>query len=273
MGEVLAMTRSILRSKLLAAAVLTISVTGWGQAGSGVTRTPVLVELFTSEGCSSCPPADALLMKLEQEQPVAGAEIIVLGEHVDYWDGQGWRDRFSSQLYTERQNGYGRRFKLESVYTPQMVVDGAEEFVGNDAERARRAIVHAEQTKKIGLRLSGVAVEQRRVLGTVTVSAGAARLPKGDLYAALIDPVAVTNVRGGENGGRQLRHVGVVRSLQRIGSVQDLSSGTVKFTLVVPADGIAEKERVVVFAQASGQGPVLGAVLGQVGMAGNVASR
>jgi len=145
--------------------------------------------------------------------------------------------------------------------------------VGNDAGRAQRAIVHAEQTKKIGLKLSGVTVEQWRISGLVAVSAGVAGLPKGELYAALVDPVAVTNVRGGENGGKQLRHVGVVRSLQRIGSVQDLSGGAVKFSLVVPADDVAEKERVVVFAQTSGQGPVLGAVLGQVGMSGNMASR
>jgi hypothetical protein len=267
------MSRSSLLSKAVAAGYLMASLLAVGQVGSGKAKTPVLVELFTSEGCSSCPPADALLMKLEQEQPVAGAEIIVLGEHVDYWDQLGWRDRFSSHLNTERQNGYGRRFNLESVYTPQMVVDGEEQFVGNDSGRARRAVAHAAQTAKIGLRLSAVAVEQRKVSAAVAVVVGTAGLPKGDLYAALVDPLAVTNVHSGENGGRQLRHVGVVRSLQRIGSLQDLDSGAVKFSLAVPEEAAPEKERVVVFAQRAGQGPILGAVLETVGGRGIVASR
>jgi hypothetical protein len=93
------------------------------------------------------------------------------------------------------------------------------------------------------------------------------------LYAALVDPMVVTKVQSGENGGRQLKHVGVVRSLQRIGSLQDLGSGAVKFSLAVPEEAVPEKERVVVFAQRAGQGPVVGAVLEAVGRPGNVASR
>ena len=217
-------------------------------------------------------------MKLEQEQPVTGAEIIVLSEHVDYWDRLGWRDRFSSHEYTQRQNGYGDRFHLESVYTPQMVVDGSEQFVGNDSSRAKQAIQHAGQTAKIGLRLSGIAVEQNKeaqhkVTGAVSVAVSPTGLPKGDLYAALVDPAAVTNVKSGENGGRQLKHVGVVRSLVRIGSVQDLSSGPVKFSLPAQEDAVAGKVRVVVFAQKSGQGPILGAVLENTTSTGTMASR
>ncbi|MCU1322974.1 MAG: hypothetical protein JWM43_2623 [Acidobacteriaceae bacterium] len=233
-----------------------------GQSQMNRPRTPVLVELFTSEGCSSCPPADAILAKLERDQPIAGSEIIVLSEHVDYWDGLGWHDRFSSHALTERQNAYGQRFGLESVYTPQMVVDGVSQFIGNDAGKAQRAAAQAGQTGKIELKISGVTVDGRKVSGAIT--GGAAGQLKGDLYAALVDPTAVTQVKAGENGGRQLNHVGVVRSLQRIGSVQELASGPVRFVLAAPADAIPGKERIVVFAQKTGTGTILGTALAQV---------
>ena len=105
--------------------------------------TPVIVELFTSEGCSDCPPADTLLEKLIATQPVPGAEIIGLGQHVDYWDRLGWKDRFSSAALTSRQQLYQARFGTESIYTPQMVVDGRAELVGSDATAARKAIERA----------------------------------------------------------------------------------------------------------------------------------
>jgi hypothetical protein len=239
--------------------LLLLGPTGFAQKAQ---KTPVLVELFTSEGCSSCPPADALLAKLDQEQPVAAAEIIVLEEHVDYWEGLGWHDRFSSHLYTERQNGYGRRFSLPDVYTPEMVVDGGVEFVGNDSAKALKAIGQAAHGEKISLVLVDIAKENGRVTGGVSAVGGAA-LGKGDLYAALVDSSATTNVKGGENGGRVLRHAGVARSLVRIGSVEDLAKGPVKFALAVPADGAA-KQRLVVFGQRSGQGVVAGSAMGVV---------
>src|SRR5437867_3002658 len=105
--------------------------------------TPILVELFTSEGCSDCPPADALLEKLIAGQPASGVAIIGLGQHVDYWDRLGWKDRFSSAALTERQQLYQARFRTESIYTPQMVVDGRAELVGSDTTAARRAIERA----------------------------------------------------------------------------------------------------------------------------------
>jgi hypothetical protein len=217
----------------------------------------VLVELFTSEGCSSCPPADALLAKFYREQPIDSADIIVLEEHVDYWDQLGWHDRFSSHQYTERQNRYGSRFNLNDVYTPQMVVDGSEQFVGNDAAQARRAIAHsATQSPKVPLSLSMPTLDGHHV--SATISAGTqSSLPKADLYAALVDPFATTDVRNGENGGRRLQHVSVVRSLQRIGNLQDLAPGPVKFNVSAPDNTVPGDMRLIVFAQKAGQGPVL----------------
>jgi hypothetical protein len=227
-------------------------------------RTPVLVELFTSEGCSTCPAADALLAKLDHGQPIDGAEIIVLGEHVDYWDNLGWHDRFSSHQYTERQNQYCERLRVEGPYTPQMIVDGTDQFVGNDAALAVRAIQHAAQNSKIKLTLSQPVVDGRKVSASVSISASTVQT-KGDLYAALVDPTDSTEVRGGENGGRRLQHVGVVRSLQRVGSLKDLGTKPVSFSLTAPGDAKPDGMRVVVFAQQSGQGPVVGAVVGAVG--------
>jgi hypothetical protein len=223
------------------------------------TRTPVLVELFTSEGCSSCPPADALLAKLDHDQPVPTAEIIILGEHVDYWDELGWHDRFSAHQFTDRQSQYASRLHAEDVYTPQMIVDGTDQFVGNDSTHALHAIQYASQTPKLPLALSRPVVDGHRISASISTAAPPAQL-LGDLYAALVAPTATTDVRRGENSGHRLQHAGVVRTMQRIASLKDLGSKSYEFTLVAPPDASPSTMRVVVFAQRAGQGPILGAV-------------
>ena len=252
---------SQVRSSVVLATVLGtfIAIPAIGAAQSPQTnRTPVLVELFTSEGCSSCPPADALLAKLDQSQPIEGAQIIVLGEHVYYWDGQGWHDRFSSHQYTDRQNQYAERLHVDSPYTPQMIVDGTDQFVGNDVSHARRSIEHAAQMTKINLVLSQPVLSGRNISASASIPASTTAPLKGDLYAALVDPTDTTEVRGGENGGRRLQHAGVVRTLQRVGSLKDLSTKPRSFTLAAPADSKPDQMRVVIFAQNS-QGAVVGA--------------
>jgi hypothetical protein len=142
----------------LISAIAILSITAWvltrgpKPARAADARVPVLVELFTSEGCSSCPPADKFLEKLDR-QPISGAEMIVLSEHVDYWNHIGWKDPYSSHIYSDRQSVYATRFGLDSVYTPQMVVDGATEFVGSDMALADKALAKAFNMPKIRVRL------------------------------------------------------------------------------------------------------------------------
>jgi hypothetical protein len=133
----------VLRYMALPAMLVAAGVCGGMRAAQPPPPVPVVVELFTSEGCASCPPADSVLEKLIASQPVAGARIIGLGEHVDYWDRLGWKDRFSSAAVTSRQRQYQARFRTESIYTPQMIVDGRAEFVGGDDSAARRAVERA----------------------------------------------------------------------------------------------------------------------------------
>lgn len=230
------------------------------QEGSQPGCTPVLVELFTSEGCSSCPSADTLLARLEREQPVPAADILALEEHVDYWDSADWHDRFSSNRFSARQSVYSTRLLLRSEYTPQMIVDGTYEFVGNDIVQAFHAIAQAASAPKLTLRMSSLTRDGGRVAGSVLVAGSNSSLHHADLFAAVVESVASTHVLGGENGGQTLHHVSIVRGMQRIGSLAARPGSPLKFSLRLPDDVSAANLRVVVFLQRAGQGAILGAV-------------
>ena len=233
-------------------------------------KVPVLVELFTAEGCSSCPPADALLGVLDRQQPIPNARIIVLSEHVDYWNNGGWHDRFSSPEITERQKGYGDFFKLDDVYTPQMVVNGAVQLNGTDAQGIEAALLHAADSHPLPLQIASVQTRGKEV--TFMLRNGMPATPKEvDVYAALVDPEDTTEVSAGENRGRTLQHFGVVRMLNQIGgSWHTQSLGEKPF--VIKADVSRrfnlEGMRLVVFAQTKHLGPVLGADACLIGSAG-----
>src|SRR5271154_6605778 len=143
------------------------------------TPRPVLVELFTSEGCSSCPPADGLLMELDRKQPVPGANIVVLSEHVDYWNSLGWRDPYSSHQWSERQDDYGRRFGLDSVYTPQMVIDGSREVNGSDSRAVLAAVQRSAGSPPLPLDISDVT----RTGGTLQIEFTAGASDSASVYA------------------------------------------------------------------------------------------
>jgi hypothetical protein len=185
--------------------------------------TPVLVELFTSEGCSSCPPADALLSRLDRTQPVRGADIIVLEEHVDYWDRLGWKDPSSSEAATARQNEYGEAFGGSQVYTPQMIVDGRAEFVGSSDTDALRAIRAASQAPKPAIQLTWEKGDTLAIHIELANNAG-----QGDgqqLFLVVAENMLHSDVKRGENAGRALEHNGVVRQVLPLGKIDAAPAG------------------------------------------------
>jgi hypothetical protein len=233
-------------------------------AGDGMSRTPVVVELFTSEGCSSCPPADLLLQKFDA-QPIAGAELIVLSEHVDYWNHLGWADPYSSAAYSDRQSAYGKKLQLESVYTPQMIVDGGEEFVGSDASQAKNALQKAAAASgKIPVRVSDVWIENGAVKAHVEASPLPASTGKADVVFMIALNHAESQVARGENSGRRLTHVAVVRSLSKAGSLQSGQGFSQDVTVKFDKGADPAQLRVIAFVQESGQGKILGAAMEKV---------
>jgi hypothetical protein len=220
------------------------------------TANPVLVELFTSEGCSDCPPADALLAELAARQGVADSVVIALSEHVDYWDHLGWRDPFSSHPVSERQSAYGRRFQLDSVYTPQMVIDGKEQMVGSDRNAVTGAIRSAgRHANPLALEIAPPEWHGDSLHFELSITGTAPSKP-AEIYAALADDKDVSSVAKGENHGRTLMHVAVVRSLQIVGSTS--GSLTKVVDLQAPPGLRHGQMHLVVFVQQPGPGLVLG---------------
>jgi hypothetical protein len=236
------------------------------QAGADSARVPVLLELFTSEGCSDCPPADRLLGELDQNQPVPGAELIVLSEHVDYWDRLGWRDPFSSPQYTGRQQEYASKFSRDGVYTPQLVVDGRFGFVGSDGPEAVSAIQKAIREPKISITIAHVTRAGNQVAAHIELPASAQSPKRGKavLYVAIADTKAESHVTRGENGGRNLVHFGVVRGLKQAGTVE-LDTAFAKDVAFPVAPGIgANGLRLVAFIQDPRSGHVLGVAVQKI---------
>ena len=170
----------------------------------------VLVELFTSEGCSSCPPADELLARFQKEYK---SNVYVLGFHVDYWNSLGWKDQFSDPSYSKRQQEYAGVFHLNSIYTPQVIVNGKFQFVGSDEHQLRRTMDEELKSSSGFPLILGANVSAKK---EVQVYYQTDSLHAQFLHLALIQFHASTQVKKGENQGRQLQHVNLVRDFKTL---------------------------------------------------------
>jgi hypothetical protein len=227
-------------------------------------RRPVVIELFTSEGCSSCPPADDFVRKLDTQQPVAGVQFIVLSEHVDYWDHDGWRDANSSAALTERQVEYKRSLGLGGPYTPQLIVDGTKELRFADPQQLETTFQQAATTPKVAVRIGAVSIDPAVLRAHVEADDDAEKHSADVFVAVTLDHVE-SQVLKGENGGRHLTHVAVVQQITRVGKVQrgKSFSGDVQLKLKPGTD--PKNIRLVAFLQEPGPGKFLGAALWEAG--------
>lgn len=256
--------KSMIRvSSAVALLTVTTGVYFCARAENNSVRVPVLLELFTSEGCSSCPPADRLLEALDRTQPVAGAELIVLSEHVDYWNRLGWKDPFSSPEYSTRQYGYASKLHLDSVYTPQLVLDGKVQLVGSDGYGAVSAIENELHEHKIAITISNAVHSGNQITAHVELAPAEPQRGIGTaiLYVALADNKAESHVARGENAGRSLAHVAVVRALTQLGSINLKSPSFHEVNFSAPPGVGTNGLRLVAFLQDPGSGYVLGAAL------------
>jgi hypothetical protein len=217
--------------------------------------TVVVVELFSSEGCSSCPPADAFLAELERAQPVAGVRIVALEEHVDYWDDLGWRDPFSQATFSSRQREYARALADRSVYTPQLLVDGATVLDRSDAHGTARALRASAALPRATVTLvhDGDRVKVD-IVGIPAPPAGEA----SEVWLAVTERGLSTRVPRGENAGRTLAHAPVVRSLRKLGDASGGEYHTVT-TAIPDASWNRAALRVVVLVQRRGTRRIVGA--------------
>jgi len=216
--------------------------------------TPVVVELFTSQGCNSCPPADAFLGELAQRP-----DLIALSLHIDYWNYIGWKDPFSSPEATKRQRGYAQSLGLSSVYTPQMVIDGSFDAVGSNRSQVNEAIAAASQRPKVP-----VTVATNPEGGWVATIPQAEVDQPATVWLAIYDRQHVTPVRRGENAGKTLTNYNIVRELHSVGR---WDGAKLDLPLDIGAIDLADRGFAVIV-QAGDAGPIVGAAVSPTPKAG-----
>jgi hypothetical protein len=242
-------------------ALLTVSLKPHAASlDSSINATPssvAIVELFTSEGCSSCPPADALLQQINLKQTNAGQLIIGISEHVTYWNDLGWKDPYSSPAFTDRQSVYASRLSPEGSYTPQMVLNGRDQFVGSDGAALERALRDDARRGHFALHIIS-SVPASDGIDVKFAFAGNPSKPL-DIIAAVADDTDRSNVLRGENSGRQLQHVSVARSMARVATVRNDGEQSVHVSLPEGILAGSSGHHLVLFAQEPHQGAILGA--------------
>jgi hypothetical protein len=206
-----------------------------------------VVELFTSEGCSSCPPADAAVGRISQDK-----NVYLLSFHVDYWNALGWKDIYSSAAYSGRQQEYGNIFHLNSVYTPQIIVNGKTEFVGSDEGRLKETIKESlKQIPTAEIRLIVKQVDKNKI----PVACSSTETGDFTLHIALVQHMATDFVQRGENKGKTLTHYGIVRDFQVVSNHQ---TGEISY-LNLPADVKGTDCDIIAFLQNSKSGQIIAA--------------
>lgn len=210
-----------------------------------------VIELFTSEGCSTCPPADAVVAKIEKES--IGKPIYILAFHVDYWNRLGWKDVFSSAAYSQRQNQYAHWLKLSSVYTPQIVVNGSTEFVGSEEGTLRNAIkTNLAKNALTQISLNDITINQNK---TELRYQTQGKIANSVLFLAIVQKSAQTKVERGENSGRTLSHVQIVRAIESISLKSEQGSASIE----LPKGFNAHGSEVIAFVQNTSNGEITGA--------------
>jgi hypothetical protein len=235
-------------------------------AAHAKSATPVFIELFTSEGCSSCPPADAFLKKLDQLQPIGGGQAIVLSEHVDYWNYEGWTDPYSSGSFSMRQAAYVRALGGDSPYTPEFIVNGKTEMDLAKPEQVSRILLDAAKSAQLPVSIGAVRIEgdSPAVLHARIDADGTGAKRNADVFVAIALDHAESQVLHGENGGRRLEHAAVVVDLVRAGKLEKGRPFSQEFQTRLKPGLDAKNLRLVVFVQEPGPGNVLGSALQEV---------
>jgi hypothetical protein len=226
------------------------NISGWGlslllAASATYSQTPTrptVVELYTSEGCNSCPPAEAMIGVLTQQRP----DVIALAFHVTYWDDSGWRDRFDLPEATARQQQYQHTLHLRSVYTPQLVIDGQRDVVGNNDPRTVPA---STRSQTVALQ---IAVRDQQV--NVSVGAAASAVPNDVVLVSYLHE-GVSKITGGENAGRELHEFNIVRSIRKLGTWKGEATSFSVPLKSLPTDAT----QVAVLVQGPNEGPIVGA--------------
>lgn len=213
----------------------------------------VLLELFTSEGCPTCPPADANLAFLEKEQPVFDVEIVTLALHVDYWNSVDWKDKYSSPIFSRRQQLYSQALKLNQSYTPQMVVDGRAEFVGNNLAKAQKTLIEAAKMQKATIEITPVADKFKIKISNVPAHENAS------VFLAVVEDNLTSNRKGGTNANKNPALVSVVRNLSSLGMLTAAQTDLeIETALQIQPDWTRENLKIVVFVQENMSRRILG---------------